>query len=342
MDDKSKRRIRWIAKRLHWLAQLVLFTFLVLNIFAPSILRKAGEEVVSGESMVHLIVPEQVFGEIHLFHTIRRTEELAQFIPPSSTDRYTEWGDLVATHLDQPCAVFYFDGSQSVQWPVLPEQFEPAVAHVENRLRSGTTCDADSPLVREYGTILLERDHFDSTGTRPDKIEKETFSAVFCAMEDSDARWGAVYHMRNFVYPFIRKLQSVKENAPIMDYELRLLDNLFHLRRTPKQQGRPDILTRRAGLRIFESGTDKMLFTTPDLDTTNRKIEMKVESMPDWYEVYASDHDQQWRDEVKDMISEDPMRFPWIGFIIDVFLILVIALFYRWILKLTSPVIHRE
>ncbi|MBU1636818.1 hypothetical protein KKC97_04050, partial [bacterium] len=156
------------------------------------------------------------------------------------------------------------------------------------------------------------------------------------ALPESEIRWGILWDIADFIYPFVSELEKAKQGVEY-DRELLPIVHQFHIRRNEKQQAKEEIMTGAYGLRIYHTDTDTILFSTPDLNTENQKFaQIKLPDLPFYYEVYNDDHDEFYRKTMIELLTEPGNRLGY-GSLVIAFAMFVLAMLYRYVLRATKP-----
>ncbi|MBU1636817.1 hypothetical protein KKC97_04045 [bacterium] len=327
--------MRRTAKWLHWIAQILIALLLALRIAFPEFLTQFGDYMLKAVIESKLRNAGFTLSTEQILSAQQRTDDLTSFLPPANGKDLESWAQAVNKHMDQPAGVFYFNHNK-VDWPILPEQFTEVKGRIDTLLLTGITCTSAAPSVRKIGTMLVQRASFDTLEAGAGDMGSNGFSVTIIGLPDSPIRWGVVYNYKEAVYPFLRRVEKLKIERPYYD-DLMSLDHLFYMRRLPKDADRDSVTTHALGLRVFKTETDSLLFATPDLDTTNFKYVDKMNgSFPYWFEVYDSDLGEKWHKELLDLVGK-PSTVPWVGCLIDLFTMFVLAMLYRFVLKATKP-----
>jgi hypothetical protein len=337
MDDSQKRKLRRTAKWLHWSAQIIIVVVAIFRFAVPQVLEEAADAMVTGDAMIKLVEPESVFSHLLVRSGISKTEQLTNYPPPLDKNNLIAWGQSVADHMDQSCAVFYFDGDKTVQWPVADKRFTESMKLVDEHLLSTATCVPDSPLVFQFGSFYLERGNFDSTQVDMSDFKSGHISIAYIGRADSPERWGVIYNMFEAFKTFVDKLKSADDKAFNYDHDLGLLINLYHLGKTKAREYAAKYGTVQYGLRVYDGETDSLVYSTPALDTTNQKIDMKIATFPYWWQVYNSDQAEERGRNFEEIASHRVPPWPWYSGIGNLFLMFVLAMLYRTVLKTTKP-----
>jgi hypothetical protein len=328
MDDSQKRRLRRTAKWLHWIAQLIFVFVLFFILFASSYipLKVAEYSALNG-----LLQADEVFTSVFFTGMVKRLNEVATYVPPDDPAEFPEWASGIQEHLQIPCAVFYDDGSR-IDWIAVDRIYENKLAAADSILTAQSQA-ADSNRIR-LGSISKSYYRLGESSLRRYR------------RDNSNISWGCLSQTGDEYPAFIERLQAAKDNAA-MDPDLRLLNAFFRInvspveldddRRSIEAGGLP--LTRRYGLRIYSTENDSLLYSTVGVNPENEKYEYRPaegRDLPPYrWEIYNHEYDQGFRHLIKQaMVGEKP---PWATIVILGISMLVLALFYRWILKLTKP-----
>lgn len=338
MDDLQRRRMRLTAKWLHKIAQLIIGILLILRIFWPELMAKWGDVVVNDITERSLRTAAHALSNTILTGSWERSHDIADFLPPSDPARLDEWAKAVDNYFDQEIAIFHYDG-KTVRWQRLPDHYAGIKDRIETLLKSGITCTPAAPSVLRKGTFFVQPASFDTLEAGKGEAGTDQFSAMIAGTEESPVRWGIMYEFKDSIYPFVRRMEKLKIDGSVLS-EMSVIDGMFHMRRPPNNIDKDSVETLLYGLRIYQTNTDSLLFTTPDLDTTNFKYTYKLgrSSFPWWLEVYDSDIGEQRRQDILEMIGKPSGKLPWMLYAAySLFLMFVLAMLYRYVLKATKP-----
>ncbi|MBU1919538.1 hypothetical protein KKG66_01735 [bacterium] len=317
MDDKSKRRIRAIAKRLHWLVQLIIFVVLVARMIflyaGTQITDNVFQEIVSWKPLSD--ASNNVL-EAVTWNDERLLSSMFAFPPPLDTELLESWADSIQKHLDRPVSVFiHRDGK--TRWITEHAHMLSAKAMAESLLVGSLPKRAYEQRVGEF---IVTKDFY----VLPDS---STLYVKCYQQTGRDDQWGIITASLDSWRAFIKALNSYqKDNVPdkrVMWIEMDLNVSGASLNKH--------------GFRIFIH--DSLMFESPHIDTTAYSYSSNSGGVT--REFFLSNAEQQWRDRAAGKLQEEWMMtwgwFDWVGVIKWIALSFIIALFYHWILKLTSP-----
>lgn len=316
MDDKSKRRIRSIAKRLHWLLQIIIF----IAIASKMVFLYAGTQIAKEElqSMVSsrplsnagLRVLNAVWWE-----EVPKVATLYAYPLPQDAKDYGVWADSIQRHLERPSAVFVtHDGK--LDWLIEHDHLLPAKATAESLAVGLMPHLAYVKQVGEWKTTSVSRMLPDSS----------SFTVSCFEQQGRSERWGIVVSDIDSWRAFARALNEYKEGNKF-DSRIGWVENDLNVGGTSPFKH---------NFRIFIH--DSLAFESPEFDTTKYVHSVGYGAISEDYQL--CDSEQQWRDRAAGKLKEDWGMgwgwFDWSGLIKAIFYSFVIALFYHWILKLTS------
>lgn len=322
MDSDKKRRIRRISIPLFWIAEIVLLISLVLGLFAMYFEEDLPEAIIGADATQQLVMADGVLYNTQLSVSMHKDEGLIRFLPPQNKTDLSQWAAQVKEHMDVECAVFLYDG-ETIRWPLLPSQFEYRVPLVDSLIRHPVVNDTTGKIKRlgnfEYLAVF---------GGRSDLPR-----AIVVGPNDSVLRWGVIYNFRDCYWSsFERKLSTFSDT--VFDPNLNELSAVFDLK---KSADRPDSVANKSkfGLKIF-SQSDSLLFETPGIDTSFHKFQQRHEEFPSYSIVYLPLRNEEFLQMVKTRFH-DEIKTSWRTVVFPVILMIVFALFYHWIDKLTRP-----
>jgi hypothetical protein len=323
MDDKSKRRIRAVAKRLHWLMQLILFVFLVLGFWI------GNETVPFTDDELHQAVSTKrlVSGSGSLIQTLIGDEMLMRanllgYCAPENISDYDAWAAKIEEQLKQPVGIFLRSG-EKVNWPRLPEYVKPAVAMAES-LAMGTLTDTTVTFPKVVGSITTYSASFD-------RGDSTYLTIRAYDPYDGGSRWGVVLDLAGSWRSLIDALNAYRDHL-IYDYRVSRLTMDFQLDE-PSKWG-----TQKLGLQIFDN--DSIVYSSPGLNAANESYSYDSRG-PIQYKIFNSDEEQRWADvftgKLREAMTGQITPMHWFSLARWLVFSFILALFYHWILKLTKP-----
>lgn len=326
MDERYKRRVRTTAKWLHWLVQIALVLYIIFGLSIPIADYPGDKEMAA--SAFPLLQAEGVFYSAMNNHAFRTIDEVVAFVPPEQEAQLELWAQRIRDHVAVPAAVFLQEGS-TVRWPDLQKEFENAAPAVERKLLTVLSVDSGRTPER-VGDFEKYRS---AVTVKPSPMPEDSAVYTFWVFgkPEGSKRWGVVFNGLDYLSIFVDKLRFGTEGFK-QDYDYRLLSFLFQL--DPEE--RITVFgTEKYGL-LIRSPEDSVLYQTTGLDTSNTKFTQNCwQSFLFSWEVYLPDVEQRYRNQLTKFYTLPPV--PWVGILIFLFVIIVTAFFYRWILRLTAP-----
>lgn len=320
MDSDSKRLIRRISIPLFWIAEVYLLVVLVVGVYVKYYEEELPEAMIGLQAIEEVVMADEVLMHAMTRTSLSKESALVSFLPPANADSHSIWAAQVKEHLDVECAVFFFDGKET-HWPLLPQAFEYKVPFVDSLVR--TPFKTDSTMrIKKFGTFEQLTVWSLNDGPRIEIMD----------IPDSDTRWGVLFEFSDlYYYSFARLLNKSRSYSTKM--ELGEFSSMFDMKKSAVVA---DSIANwsKFGLQIFTQ-SDSLLFETPGIDTSFHKIEQRHETMPTYSIVYNTGRNERFLAMVKERFKED-FSVPWVKLLFVIFEMIVLALFYFWIGRLTK------